>query len=118
MTRKTKKRVLLVEDEPLVNQLIEDMLDELGYETLRAPTDLSSATEMAKSERFDLAILDMVIDDGNTFSIAGLLDARKVPFIFVTGLDTSKVGDKLGGLIVLKKPFGAAALDAALQRIA
>ena len=117
MSKSNKKRVLLVEDEPLVSILIQDMLDELGYEVVRAGSDVEAAAAAARSENIQLAVLDLAIEDGSTFPVAEVLRERRVPFIFATGLDISKARDKFGSTIVLQKPFGAEPLDNALRKI-
>jgi DNA-binding response OmpR family regulator len=117
MTELMKSRVLLVEDEPLVAMLITDMLDELGYEVVRAGPDVEAASASARTENIQLAVLDLAIENGSTFPVAAILRERGVPFIFVTGLDVSKARDKFGGTVVLEKPFGAVALDSALDMI-
>jgi len=112
------KRVLLVEDEPLVNMLIADMLDELGYETVMAGAEVKVAADAARAEQIDLAVLDLAIEDGSTFPVAAILRERGIPFIFVTGLDISRAREKFGSTVVLRKPFGAEALRAALSTAA
>lgn len=111
----SNKRVLLVEDEPLVSMVIADMLDELGYEVVMAGSDVKGATDSARAEQVDLAVLDLAIEDGSTFPVAEILRERGIPFIFVTGLDISKAREQFGKMIVLKKPFGAEALREALS---
>ena len=58
----------------------------------------------------------LLIEDGSTFPVAAILRQRSLPFIFVTGLDISKAREKFGETVVLKKPFGAEALDEALRK--
>jgi CheY-like chemotaxis protein len=108
------KRVLLVEDEPLVGMVIADMLDELGYEVVQAGPDVKGATAAARTAQVDLAVLDLALEDGSTFPVAEILHERHIPFIFVTGLDISRAREQFGRMIVLKKPFGAEALREAL----
>lgn len=113
-----KKRVLLIEDEPLVQLLIVDMLDELGYEVVVGAAEVKAAATTAQTEALDLAVLDIAIEDGGIFPVAAILRKRGIPFVFATGLDLSKAQDKFADTIVLQKPFGAAALDNALHKAA
>lgn len=113
-----KKRVLLVEDEPLVQLLIGDMLDELGYEVVVSAAEIKAAAKTAQTEALDLAVLDIAIEDGGIFPVAAILRKRGIPFVFATGLDISKAKDKFADMIVLQKPFGATALDNALRKAA
>jgi CheY-like chemotaxis protein len=113
-----KSRALLIEDEPAVNMVIAGMLDELGYEVVVARPDVEGATTMARTQQVEIAVLDLAIEDGNTFPVAEILRERGVPFIFITGLDLSKARDKFGATVILNKPFGAQALEDALNKAA
>ena len=52
------KRILVVEDEPLIRMLLEDMLGELGYTVAAEAAGIEEALEATKNADFDLAILD------------------------------------------------------------
>src|SRR5437660_5259985 len=52
------KRVLVVEDEPMIRMLLEDMLGELGYTVAAEAARIEEALEATKNADFDLAILD------------------------------------------------------------
>src|SRR5437588_11281331 len=52
------KRVLVVEDEPMIRMLLEDMLGELGYTVAAEVARIEEALEATKNADFDLAILD------------------------------------------------------------
>src|SRR2546428_12927051 len=51
------KRVLVVEDEPMIRMLLEDMLGELGYTIAAEAARIEEALEATKNADFDLAIL-------------------------------------------------------------
>ena len=53
----------MVEDEYLIRMLLEDMLADLGYEVAAAAGSLAEAGDLAKQTEFDLAILDVNIED-------------------------------------------------------
>ena len=52
-------RVLVVEDEAAISMLLEDMLLDFGCAIVGPAARLSVALDLAKSESFDLAILDV-----------------------------------------------------------
>jgi CheY-like chemotaxis protein len=52
------KRILVVEDEPMIRMLLEDMLGELGYIVAAEAARIEEALEATKNADFDLAILD------------------------------------------------------------
>jgi CheY-like chemotaxis protein len=52
------KRVLVVEDEPMIRILLEDILGELGHTVAAEAARIEEALEATKKADFDLAILD------------------------------------------------------------
>jgi DNA-binding response OmpR family regulator len=74
-------RVLVVEDEMMIAMLMEDMLQDLGYETVGPARRLESGMKIAGSEQIDLAILDINLGGAQSFPIAALLVARGIPVI-------------------------------------
>jgi CheY-like chemotaxis protein len=54
------KRVLVVEGEPLIRMLFEDMLGELGYTVAAEAARIEEALEATKNANFDLAMLDAI----------------------------------------------------------
>ena len=48
------KRILVVEDEPMIRMLLEDMLSELGYTVAAEAAGIEEALEATKNADFDL----------------------------------------------------------------
>ncbi len=64
----TKKRVLIVDDEPDIRELLEITLLRMGLAT-RCAEDYSSATRNLNNETFDLCLTDMKLPDGDGISL-------------------------------------------------
>ena len=65
-------RMLLVEDDAAIVASLTDLLRSEGYET-RCADGQDAAVELLRSERFDLALVDVALAQGNGFStVAGL----------------------------------------------
>lgn len=109
-------RALLVEDEPLVALMIEDMLDDLGVEVARSAATLADALAAAETE-IDFALLDINLRGERSFPAAEVLRRRGKPFLFVTGYGALGTHGTDFDVIVLQKPFTVAELRAALARI-
>ena len=75
------KRVLVVEDEPLIRILLEDMLGELGYTVAAEAARIEEALEATKNADFDVAILDANLDGEPASPVADALVARGTPFV-------------------------------------
>ena len=81
-------RVILVEDEPLVAMMMEDLLADLGCEIAGSFGSLDAALGWvaAQEELPDGALLDVNLGGGEmVFPLAEALRARGVPFVFATG---------------------------------
>ena len=81
-------RIILVEDEPLVAMMMEDMLADLGCEIAASFGALGAALSWLAEQQTppDGAVLDVNLGGGETvFPLATALRARGVPFVFATG---------------------------------
>jgi two-component system cell cycle response regulator DivK len=57
-----KKRILIVEDNPMNLDLVADLLEVHGYDVLRAETALKGI-QMARTEQPDLVLMDVSLPD-------------------------------------------------------
>jgi len=64
----SKQRVLIVDDEPDIRELLEITLLRMGLET-RSVEDYSAATRMLHDETFDLCLTDMKLPDGDGIAL-------------------------------------------------
>ena len=64
----SKQRVLIVDDEPDIRELLEITLLRMGLET-RSAEDFSHATRQLLDESFDLCLTDMKLPDGDGISL-------------------------------------------------
>lgn len=101
---KSKLRVLLVEDEPLVSMLVEDMLTNMGH-LVAAASRAQEAMTFAKEGEFDLAVLDLNLNGHPSYPVADILIARNVPVVFATGYGARGLRPEYAGTPVLNKPF-------------
>jgi CheY-like chemotaxis protein len=113
-------RVLLVEDEPMICLLLEDMLLELGCEIVGPACDIDRAIVLARGHAgIDAAILDVNLGSRVVFPVADILAGRGVPFLFATGLGATGLPAAWQGHPTLSKPMSMAqfaeALAAALR---
>ena len=72
----TRKSILLVEDDPYINQLYSTFLENEGYQVLSA-FDAQQADELLKKNSFDLVLLDIMLPDRSGLDI--LQDLRNDP---------------------------------------
>jgi CheY-like chemotaxis protein len=110
-----KPRVLVVEDEAMVSMLIEDMVCDFGAEVVGPAAKFERAMTLALEAEFDLAVLDVNLDGLEVYPIADLLRHRGIPFIVMTGYDSSVVPQRYQHNHVLSKPFSQQTFSGALE---
>ena len=98
-------RILVVEDEVFISMLLEDMLMDLGCAKVDVAASVDKALETLAVVTPDFAILDVNLNGQKSFPVADLLNARDVPFVYISGY--GELGLEGGGLDirVLQKPF-------------
>ena len=108
-------QVFLVEDEPLVALMIEDMLNELGCVVVGKARNLVEAMSWAEvMPAIDFAILDVNISGQAILPVADMLARRQVPLVFSTGYGSNELLQLYPGSRLLAKPYGTDALANAL----
>jgi PAS domain S-box-containing protein len=111
------KRVLLVEDEPLVSMMLADMLSAFGHKVDGPYSRFSDAVLAAKTNNLQAGILDVNLGGEKTYAVADILTGRNIPFAFVTGYGPDSIVSAFSHAPVLQKPIEAAKLHALLQQI-
>ena len=112
MTESRRPRILVVEDAALVAMLLEEMLDDLGFDVIGPATDYASACQMAREPGITAAILDVNLHGRMSWDVAGLLKEANVPFAFSTGYDSATMlPPHLSDVPVLTKPFDSEHLE-------
>ena len=110
-------RVLVVDDEPYITDVVSSALAFEGFATVEVST-VADALAHARAGRFDCIVLDVMLPDGDGFEVCRTLRDEEIatPVLFLTARDESP--DKLTGLAVgddyVTKPFS---IDELLARI-
>ncbi|MBU3015624.1 response regulator transcription factor [Poseidonibacter lekithochrous] len=114
-------KILLLEDDTILNEIIEEHLLELNYEVISV-MDGSEAEEVIYDENFDLLLFDVNVPNINGFDL--LKNLRKnninIPTIFITSRDSSddvKTGFTAGADDYIKKPFELSELALRIENI-
>jgi len=111
------RRVLVVEDEMLVLIMIEDMLADLGCQSVTSAATVDKALTLINAQAFDVALLDMNLNGTDSHPVAEALSARGVPFIYSTGNTGQSSKDGYSDRPVLKKPFKYEEMAGILARL-
>ena len=101
-------RILIVDDEPALQSLVGEILAGDGYETETAGT-CAQALERFRAAPADAVLLDVMLPDGDGFSLLGQLrEVRDVPVLFLSARDEDAArlrGLGLGADDYITKPF-------------
>ncbi len=105
------KKLLLVDDEPELLKMVITILKDDGFENIVSATSVKEGIAAATREKPDLAVLDVMLPDGDGFSLMEQIRSfTDAPIIFLTAKD--ETADKLAGLGLgaddyIVKPFMA-----------
>src|SRR5690348_8258423 len=114
------RRVLVVDDEPMLRNLLSRLLRMEGYDVLEAG-DGVAALQAVETESPDLVLLDVMMPARDGIDVLG--DLRKiseVPVILVSALGEEAdrvLGLKMGADDYVVKPFSAAELSARIESV-
>jgi two-component system OmpR family response regulator len=117
---RTSGRVLVVDDEPYITDVLAAALRFEGFDIEVAATG-AQALSMALPGGFDMIVLDVMLPDLEGIEVCHQLRAAgtSTPVLFLTARDTS--GDKLAGLAVgddyVTKPFSIDELVARIRAV-
>lgn len=113
------KKVLVVEDQIAIRELIAINLEMAGYEVIEA-SDGEMAVNYIENTYFDIILLDIMLPKLDGFSIISKIKGKGIPVIFVTAkddvLDRVK-GLKLGADDYITKPFESIELLARIEAV-
>lgn len=77
------ERILLVEDDATLIRMLSDFLTEEGF-LIEAVNGQTLASTAMKNSNFDLALVDVMLEEGNGFSVCSEAKRKNIPVIFLT----------------------------------
>ncbi|BBE35783.1 response regulator [Sphingosinicella microcystinivorans] len=113
-----RRKVLLVEDSPLVAMSLETLFEDMDWEMQGPATRLEEALALAETTDADIALLDVNLDGEMSWAVADVLKARGVPFVFATGYDgASMLPEAHSDARLVSKPFQITELEDLLREM-
>ena len=116
-------RVLVVEDEPVIRELVRSMLDD-GRCDVDCAANGAEGLKLAKSAEYDLILLDVVLPQMDGITICRLLKAdpktARVPLYMLTAKAKKtdvETATKAGADGYIHKPFRATELMELIERL-
>jgi CheY-like chemotaxis protein len=115
-----KLRLLIVDDEPLIQAHVAAMVRRLGFAVAVAETG-QEAVQLARDIAFDGAIIDFRLRGMDGLQTLAELQRLRpgIGASLFSGVVTAEMAERTqaAGAHTLEKPFGAAALDGLLRQI-
>jgi PAS domain S-box-containing protein len=111
------KRILLVEDEPLVSMDIEAHLTAAGCTVTGLASNITEAKQLINQADYDAALVDANLEGHPVDEIATLLRNRNCPFAFVSGYGREALPHGFRDAMLLSKPFSKDRLLATVESL-
>lgn len=110
--------VLHVEDKIIVAIETASVLADLGFGSVRVAHTLGCAESLARTERFDLALLDVNLGNGEgTIELGIALRERGTHVVFASGYNKCELSARLQNFDFIEKPLSRMEIEDVLLSI-
>lgn len=113
--RGVSRRILIIEDSPVVGPFTADLLAELGCEVVGPAPNMAAARELIEEGAFDGALMDIHIRGERVFPLCEMLEARGIPFVLTSGYADWQMPEKWEARPRLQKPYTVGEVEDALN---
>lgn len=103
----TDRRILVVEDHPLMREVVVAVLELAGYEVVSAASPSQALVEEQALDRLDLLLTDVQLPDISGLELASRIKARRseLRILYMSGFVPDRGDAELQGADLLRKPF-------------
>jgi len=99
------RRILVVDDDPLIALMLQDWLAELGCEVIGPANSVNAALALLDGGPIDGAVLDVELRNETCYALAEVLQERSVPVVFATGHGAGGIDARFKHVTTVAKPF-------------
>jgi DNA-binding response OmpR family regulator len=119
---RSNSKILIVEDELVLQLMLEHMLKKMGFEQFGTATKGSTAIQKAKEESYDLILMDIMLQDDidGIEAYRQIKKEKEVPVIYITGNTdprNKEKADDIGYHDYLGKPITFSHLKNSIERL-
>ena len=84
---RSNSKILIVEDELVLQLMLEHMLKKMGFEQFGTATKGSTAIQKAKEDSYDLILMDIMLQDDidGIMATKSIQDKTMIPVIYISG---------------------------------
>ena len=108
-------RVLVAEDEPLLQMMLEEVLAPLDCTVVATCASRAEAFELSRTEELDFAVIDYWLGSESSDDVITILNQRGIPVILATGVATHLSPCLREVVAVVDKPYSVAAIENAIE---
>lgn len=101
----TGRKILVVEDDYFLADELREQLEDQGATCIGPAPSVKRALTLVSEPKLEGAVLDVNLRGERVYSVADELEARGVPFIFVTGYDREELPPRFADAPICSKPF-------------
>ena len=110
-------RILIVEDEPMLAFVLEELLIAAGYGVVGVASRLETALSIITDDTCDAVILDTNLAGVSAAPVALALASRGIPFLVLSGYSAAQQDKAFSGAPYLQKPCRPERITQALRSI-
>lgn len=119
---KSDYKILIVEDELVLQLMLEHMLKKMGFEHFGTATKGRDAIKKATEESYNLILMDIMLQDdiGGIEAYREIKKQKKIPVIYITGNTDPGNKEKARGIgyhDYLGKPITFSHLKSSIERL-
>lgn len=114
-----RTNVLVIEDEPMIQMQLEDLVVSLGHEISGTATTKSEAIQSVKAKRPGLILADIQLADGSSGldAVQDILAIDETPVVFITAYpERLLTGDRVEPTYLVTKPFREDTVKASISQ--
>ena len=111
------RRILVVEDSPVVADACGEMLRDMGCTIVGPATNMAAALQLAEEEVLDAALVDLNIRGGKAYPVLKILERREVPFLLASGYADWSMPEEWQDRPRLAKPYSPNLLRESLLKL-
>jgi len=111
------RRILVVEDEPMIALDLQEALRDVGATVLGPAGTALKAIGVIEAGKIDCALLDIKLGEEDVSAVAMSLERRQIPMVFVTAYEDERIPRGFETRPIVHKPYNQNTLLSLIARI-
>jgi DNA-binding response OmpR family regulator len=114
-----KPQIAIIEDEPLIAGMLEQLVYDFGYECVGTALTLETGLALIRKTKvkIDAVIVDIKLRHDLAYELCHALSDRGIPFVFASALRPEEIEAPWRKCHNIGKPFSEKSVERALKRL-